>query len=107
MAALAVAVARSWPAGWRLGGTVLTLAGLSTVIWGVFTFDPWTFAGYVPALMAVGLLTLFARIASPAAPEPHAPEKSEMKLARPSGERSRCGPPASRPPVLHPPNGAP
>jgi hypothetical protein len=71
LAALAVAVARGWPSGWRRGGTALTLAGLVTVIWGVFTFDPWTFAGYGPVLMAAGLLTLFARIASPPAVRNH------------------------------------
>jgi hypothetical protein len=75
LAALALAVARGWPVGWRLGGTTLTLAGLFTVIWGVYTFDPWTFAGYGPALIAAGLLTLFARIAS----SPGSPEKEHQR----------------------------
>lgn len=58
LAVLAGVVAGRRPAGRRYGGTALTLAGLFAVVWGVFTFDPWTFAGYGPALMAIGLLTL-------------------------------------------------
>lgn len=64
LAALAVAVARRRPAGWRRGATALTLAGIFAVVWGVFTFDTWTFAGYGPALMATGLLALLADIAA-------------------------------------------
>jgi hypothetical protein len=64
LTALAVAIARRRSTAWRRGGTALTLAGLLTVVWGVFTFDPWTFAAYGPALMAAGLLALLAHIAS-------------------------------------------
>lgn len=43
---------------WRRVGTVFTLAGLATVVWGVFTFDAWLFAGYGPAALGAGLLIL-------------------------------------------------
>ncbi|PZS35905.1 MAG: hypothetical protein DLM58_02880 [Pseudonocardiales bacterium] len=43
---------------WGRVGTALTLAGLATVVLGVFTFDPWAFVGYGPALLGLGLLTL-------------------------------------------------
>jgi hypothetical protein len=36
--------------------TALTLAGIAVVLWGVFTFDPWTFAGIGPAVLGAGLL---------------------------------------------------
>lgn len=49
---------------WRHVGTALTLAGIAVVVWGVFTFDPWVFAGYGPALMAAGVLTLVASAAA-------------------------------------------
>lgn len=38
--------------------TVLTLAGLAAVVWGIFTFNPWIFVGYGPTLFGVGVLTL-------------------------------------------------
>jgi hypothetical protein len=37
--------------------TGLVLAGIATVIWGVFTFSPWIFAGAGPALVGIGALT--------------------------------------------------
>jgi hypothetical protein len=40
------------------GGTALTLAGIATVVWGVFTFAPWIFAVCGPALLATGLAIL-------------------------------------------------
>ncbi|MGI8576996.1 MAG: hypothetical protein ACR2KG_03580 [Nocardioidaceae bacterium] len=43
---------------WRRGGAAVTMAGIAVVVWGVFTFDPWVFAGYGPALMAVGVLAM-------------------------------------------------
>lgn len=46
------------PAPMRRLGTVLTVAGVAVVLWGVFTFDPRIFAGYGPALVAAGLLVL-------------------------------------------------
>lgn len=55
---------RAHSAMWRRAGTTLTLIGLFAVVWGVFTFDPATFAGYGPALMAAGLLTLLAHTAA-------------------------------------------
>jgi hypothetical protein len=36
--------------------TALILAGIAVVLWGVFTFDPWTFAGIGPAVLGAGLL---------------------------------------------------
>lgn len=39
-------------------GTGLSLAGIAVVVWGVFTFDPWVFAGLGPVLLAVGLAVL-------------------------------------------------
>lgn len=39
-------------------GTALTLAGVGTVVWGVFTFAPWIFAVYGPAVLATGLAIL-------------------------------------------------
>ncbi len=36
-------------------GTGLSLAGIAVVVWGVFTFDPWVFAVWGPALLAAGL----------------------------------------------------
>lgn len=44
-----------WP---RRIGTGLSLAGVAVVVWGVFTFEPWVFAGFGPALLAVGLAVL-------------------------------------------------
>lgn len=44
--------------GPRHAGTALSLAGIGLVIWGVFTFDPWLFAGCGPAVLAAGVLTL-------------------------------------------------
>lgn len=41
---------------WRRLATVLTVAGIAVVVWGVFTCDPWVFAGYGPALILIGLL---------------------------------------------------
>ncbi len=41
-------------------GTALTLAGIATVIWGVFTFAPWIFAVFGPAVLAAGLAILIA-----------------------------------------------
>jgi hypothetical protein len=40
----------------RRVGLALSLGGILLVLWGVFTFDAWTFALYGPALLAVGLL---------------------------------------------------
>ena len=40
----------------RRAGLALSLAGILLVLWGVFTFDAWTFALYGPALLAAGLL---------------------------------------------------
>lgn len=42
-------------------GTALVLAGVGTVVWGVFTFDAWIFALCGPVLIGAGLLTLHAR----------------------------------------------
>jgi hypothetical protein len=39
-------------------GTALSLAGIATVIWGVFTFAPWIFAVCGPAVLATGLALL-------------------------------------------------
>ncbi len=39
-------------------GTALNLAGIATVIWGVFTFAPWIFAVCGPAVLATGLAIL-------------------------------------------------
>jgi hypothetical protein len=39
-------------------GTALALAGIATVIWGVFTFSPWIFAVCGPAVLATGLAVL-------------------------------------------------
>jgi hypothetical protein len=39
-------------------GTALTLAGIGTVVWGVFTFAPWIFVVVGPALVAAGLAIL-------------------------------------------------
>jgi hypothetical protein len=61
---LALAVVSGRKTAWRRGGTGLTLAGILTVVWGVFIFDAWTFAGYGPALTGSGLLTLVAYSAS-------------------------------------------
>jgi hypothetical protein len=36
--------------------TGLILAGIAVVVWGVFTFDPWTFAGFGPTVIGAGLL---------------------------------------------------
>lgn len=36
-------------------GLTLSLAGIAIVLWGVFTFQPWTFAGVGPAVTAIGL----------------------------------------------------
>lgn len=43
------------PSAARLAN-VLILAGIATVIWGVFTFQPWIFAGGGPALVGAGVL---------------------------------------------------
>jgi hypothetical protein len=40
--------------------TALILAGIAVVLWGVFTFDPWTFAGFGPAVLGAGLLISLA-----------------------------------------------
>jgi hypothetical protein len=40
--------------------TALILAGIALVLWGVFTFDPWTFAGSGPAVLGAGLLLALA-----------------------------------------------
>ena len=42
-------------------GTALVLAGVGTVVWGVFTFDAWIFALCGPVPIGAGLLTLYAR----------------------------------------------
>ena len=42
-------------------GTALVLAGVGTVVWGVFTFDAWIFALCGPVLIGAGPLTLYAR----------------------------------------------
>lgn len=39
-------------------GTALSLTGMATVIWGVFTFAPWIFAVCGPAALATGLAIL-------------------------------------------------
>lgn len=39
----------------RLANAVI-LAGIATVIWGVFTFQPWLFAGAGPAVVGAGVL---------------------------------------------------
>ena len=39
-------------------GTALSLAGIATLIWGVFTFAPWIFAVSGPAVLATGLAIL-------------------------------------------------
>ena len=39
-------------------GTALTLAGVVTVMWGVFAFAPWIFALCGPAVLATGLAIL-------------------------------------------------
>ena len=44
----------------RRVGLALSLGGILLVLCGVFTFDPWTFALYGPALLGVGLLTSIA-----------------------------------------------
>lgn len=41
-------------------GTALVLAGVGTVVWGVFTFNAWIFALCGPVLIGAGLLTLHA-----------------------------------------------
>jgi hypothetical protein len=41
-------------------GTALALAGLGTVVWGVFTFDWRLFAGIGPVLLGFGLLLLIS-----------------------------------------------
>ncbi|MEO6880393.1 MAG: hypothetical protein ABI181_05480 [Mycobacteriaceae bacterium] len=47
---------RATPA--RRLGTGVSLAGVAVVVWGVFTFDPWVFAIWGPALLTAGLGTL-------------------------------------------------
>jgi hypothetical protein len=39
-------------------GTAFSLAGIATVIWGVFRFAPWIFAVCGPAVLATGLAIL-------------------------------------------------
>ena len=39
-------------------GTGLSLTGIAVVVWGVFTFHPWLFAGWGPAVLAAGLAIL-------------------------------------------------
>lgn len=43
-----------------LASTALILAGIAVVLWGVFTFDPWTFGGFGPAILGGGLLLFLA-----------------------------------------------
>lgn len=50
-------VVSSWP---RTAGTALTLAGVATVIWGVFTFNAWIFGIAGPITVAAGVLVLLA-----------------------------------------------
>jgi hypothetical protein len=38
----------------------LILVGIATVIWGVFTFQQWVFAGAGPALVGAGVLASVA-----------------------------------------------
>ena len=45
----------TWPARF---GTGLSLTGIAVVVWGVFTFHPWVFAGWGPAVLAAGLAIL-------------------------------------------------
>jgi hypothetical protein len=45
----------TWPARF---GTGLSLTGIAVVVWGVFTFHPWLFAGWGPAVLAAGLAIL-------------------------------------------------
>lgn len=44
----------------ELASTALILAGIAVVLWGVFTFDPWTFGGFGPAVLGGGLLLFLA-----------------------------------------------
>ncbi len=45
----------TWPARFGIG---LSLTGIAVVVWGVFTFHPWVFAGWGPAVLAAGLAIL-------------------------------------------------
>jgi hypothetical protein len=64
----------------RRVGIAASLAGLAVLLWGVFTFDPWTFAGLGPAVLGVGLLLSFA--------PPKNPRPGGADLAAPPNRQS-------------------